>query len=412
VIVMAADRLAPLLAPLLAATTSADVPLTALARFGVTPVKLQDAALVLGAYLCGLFFLYLGYRFGGRTWMRRHGLVWSDKKRKRLISGFWPELLLFTAGAILVLTVDLAMSKVSLIGLFQEAPQVAGAALGFVLLIVIVYSIVTVQKAKSDPRESKADIRRLGRAYTAYAPYTVIFFTGGALVIYLLIRQFAFDQAAFEQEAAGVRALFAEAARLAAAHSAAIATDQAQAARLYAEALSNVEFANGRIALATSQLQEQMNPVFIFATAVFAMNILIRFTPARNAFLDGARSLTLVTTAIAIGFAALFGLYVYFWSYSQLLDDAIRLMAGIAPDPRLGEWDMTRRFNELLISLNQGKNLFGFMAAIGGEGSGLATFVFGVQFALGRIQDRELENAANAAQILSYADWRAARRPA
>jgi hypothetical protein len=141
---------------------------------------------------------------------------------------------------------------------------------------------------------------------------------------------------------------------------------------------------------------------------VFAINILIRFTPAKNAFLDGARSATMVSTAGAIGLCFLLGLITYFHSYAGLLADCIASMSGLAPETRLGAWDMTQRYNELFVSLNERKNLFGLIKAVGGEGSGMATFAFGVQFALERVADRE-EAKAGRAEILPFQDWRAAR---
>jgi hypothetical protein len=378
-------------------------------RYGISTPKLQDFALVAGVYLAGLLFLHLGYRAGGRTWVRRHGLVWRAGKKRRLVSGFYPEMLIFTACALLVLVVDLAIPNVTLLEIITRQWTIALGVLAFVFAVVASYSVHTVRAARNDPGETRFDRKRLARAYTLYAPYTISFFCGGALVLVMLAREFGYDQAAFDREAAGVRALFAAAQALRAAHLHDLAADGARASLDYAQALSTIETAFGRISLATTLLQDQMNPVFIFATAVFAINILIRFTPARNAFLDGARNLTLISTAAAIGLCVLFGLYVYFYSYSAMLDDAAQRLAGLSPSTRLGAWDMTRRYNEVFVSLNDSKNLFGFLKAIGGEGSGMATFVFGVQFALDRIQERE-EKKPGAAEILPYKDWRAARR--
>ncbi len=388
-----------------------------LARYGIAPDKIADAGLVLAAYAIGVLSLHLAYRAGGRTWVRRHGLVWKAKDRRRLISGFYPEWLLFSACAVLVLVVDFAMRNVGLLDLLSRHAAGSFAIFAAVAAIIAAYSIYTVNSARGDPRESANDVARLGRAYTAYAPYTIILSTGGALVIYLLISQFIYDQTAFRAEAAQVIGLLKQSSALHAAHVQAVAVDPSAAVPLYAQALANMEQASGRVALAVNLLQEQMNPVFIFATAVFAVNILIRFTPARNAFLDGARTLTLVSTGLAIGIAVLFGLYLYFGSYGALLDDAIALLAHQSPDTRLGAsdaaaWQMTQRFNEILVDLTKNNNLFNFIAAIGGEGSGLATFVFGIQFTLGRIQDNELQKAADAAQILSYAEWREGLRKA
>jgi hypothetical protein len=298
---------------------------------------------------------------------------------------------------------------VTLIGTVGGNPGVSLGAVGFVALIVIAYSIYAVRSANDDPAERAGDRKRLARAYTAYTPYSIILFCGGALVLVMLARQFAVDQISFDAEAGRVRALFIQAQALHATHLRAIGGgDLIGAEQFYAQALSTIETAQGRLSLATTLLQDQMNPVFIFATAVFAVNILIRFTPAKNAFLNGARSMTLVSTALAIGLCFLFGLYTYFHSYAGLLADSITRMHQIAPDSRLGAWEMTQRYNEVFVSLNERKNLFGLIKAIGGEGSGMATFVFGVQFALERLSDRD-EKRAGRSEILPYKEWRDAR---
>lgn len=376
-------------------------------RFGLSTPKLYDAGLVLIAYLLGLLSLHFGYRSGGRTWVRRHGLVWRAGKKRRLVSGFYPEMLIFTACAILVLVVDLAISQVSLLETVTGYPRVTAGVIITVIAIVAGYSIQTVLGARHDPAEKPADVHRLARAYTAYAPYSIILFCGGSIVLVMLARQFGFDQQAFNAASAHVIDLLTDAEGLHKLHLHDASIDRALATFEYGQALATIETAYGQITLATNLLQDQMNPVFIFATAVFAVNILIRFTPAKNAFLDGARNMTMVSTGAAIGLCVVFGLYVYFYSYADLLEAAIEKMRGLGPATVLGEWGMTQRYNEVFVALNERKNLFGFLKAIGGEGSGIATFVFGVQFALDRLADREERKGR--VEITPYKEWREAR---
>ncbi len=377
-------------------------------RFGLNTPKLYDAGLVLIAYLLGLLSLHLGYRGGGRTWVRRHGLVWRAGKKRRLVSGFYPEMLIFTACAILVLVVDLAISQVSLLETVSSYPFMTVGLIVFVIAVVTAYSIQTVLGARRDPAEKPVDLRRLARAYTAYAPYSIILFCGGSIVLVMLARQFGFDQQTFNVAAAHVMDVLTDAEGLHKLHLRDASTDRALAVFEYGQALATIETAFGQITLATNLLQDQMNPVFIFATAVFAVNILIRFTPAKNAFLDGARNMTMVSTGAAIGLCVIFGLYVYFYSYADLLEAAIEKMRLLGPATVLGEWSMTQRYNEVFVALNERKNLFGFLKAIGGEGSGIATFVFGVQFALDRLADRD--EASKRIEITPYKEWRETRQ--
>jgi hypothetical protein len=127
-----------------------------------------------------------------------------------------------------------------------------------------------------------------------------------------------------------------------------------------------------------------MNPTFLFAASIFFVNILIAATPIKNAFLSGARAITQVSTAIAIGGVLLMGLLIYFGSYSVLIEEALKALAHVRPDPALGEWEATRRYNEVVVELNARRNLLGFAGAMGGEGSGVAIFAAGIQFAVDR----------------------------
>ena len=45
-------------------------------NLGLDPAKARDVLLIAAAYVAALLSLVLGYRAGGRTWVRRHGLVW------------------------------------------------------------------------------------------------------------------------------------------------------------------------------------------------------------------------------------------------------------------------------------------------------------------------------------------------
>ena len=53
-------------------------------NLGLDPAKARDVLLIAAAYVAALLSLVLGYRAGGRTWVRRHGLVWRDGKKMML----------------------------------------------------------------------------------------------------------------------------------------------------------------------------------------------------------------------------------------------------------------------------------------------------------------------------------------
>lgn len=136
-----------------------------------------------------------------------------------------------------------------------------------------------------------------------------------------------------------------------------------------------------------------MNPVFIFAAVIFAVNILIVLSPIRQAFMQGAIDLTHILTAIAVAGILIAGFVSYFVSYADVIQDTLLRMQGARPSASLGAWELSQRYNEMVVELNRSKNLLGFAQAIGGEGSGLALFAAAIQFTLDRIPGREARRA-------------------
>ena len=321
--------------------------------------------LVLGtAYAIGVAFLLLGLTGPGRP---------------RRVSGFWGEFFLFTACA-LVFVIVRFFTDVSIVSdVLAPHPLAAAAVVGAVVLIIWSYSVSVVAGAKREGRDA-AYRGRLGRAYFAYAFYSAILFAGGILVLGLLGLEFAHDQAGFNAQAREITASVDNAVRAAQAGG-----DPAEAAR---RALTFLEDALGELAVSQNLLQDQMNPVFIFAASVFLVNILIVLSPIRSAFMQGAIDLTHILTGIAIGGIVLAGFVSYFLSYSQVIQHMLAQMEHARPAATLGAWELSQRYNEMVVQLNRSRNLLGFVQAIGGEGSGLAIFAAGLQFTIERIPKR------------------------
>jgi hypothetical protein len=135
-------------------------------------------------------------------------------------------------------------------------------------------------------------------------------------------------------------------------------------------------------------LQDQMNPVFIFAAVIFAVNIIIVLSPIRQAFMQGAIDLTHILTGVAIGGILIAGFVSYFLSYADVIQTTLAQMEAVRPDASLGAWELSQRYNEMVVELNRSRNLLGFVQAIGGEGSGLAFFAAAMQFTVERIPGR------------------------
>lgn len=351
------------------------------ALLGEGVVALDFSALA-GAYVAGIGFLLLGYVFAGPVWVERHSIQLAGPGRPRRVSGFWGEFFLFTACAGVAATVR-AFTDVSIVrDVLVPHALIAAGVFAAVLLAVLLYSSSVVSGAKREGRDG-AYCARLRAAYLPYAVYSAILFAGGILVLALLGVEFVHDQRLFNGQAEDVRASV-DAAIAAAAGGGEIAARNA---------LTYLEDALGEIAVAQNILQDQMNPVFIFAAAIFAVNILIVLSPIRSAFMQGAIDLTHILTAIAVAGILIAGFVSYFISYADVIQDTLARMEAARPNAALGAWELSQRYNEMVVELNRSKNLLGFAQAIGGEGSGLAFFAAAIQLTLDRLPGRSARQA-------------------
>jgi hypothetical protein len=336
------------------------------------------------AYVIGVALLFAGYAAAGPVWVERHSIQLAGPGMPRRVSGFWGEWTLFTACAAVAATVraftDVAIVRDVLAPHWGWALLVIAA----VSAIVIVYSRSVVAGAKRDGKDLLYR-QRLSAAYVPYAVYSAILFAGGIMVLGLLLVEFVHDQQAFNTQAAIVRQSVDSAI--------AAVTNNADTLEGARRALTHLEDAIGDIAVSQNLLQDQMNPVFIFAAVIFAVNILIVLSPIRQAFMQGAIDLTHILTAVAIAGILIAGFVSYFVSYAQVIQDTLARMEAARPPAELGAWELSQRYNAMVVELNRSKNLLGFAQAIGGEGSGLALFAAGIQFMLDRIPGREERKA-------------------
>jgi hypothetical protein len=353
--------------------------------FNLAPSEADDLILLGVTYAIAVGLLLLSYVLAGYVWVERHSVRYTTAKGPQRVSGFWGEFFIFTACAIVVM-VALLFTSVDVTDLVSHHQLWIALAFLATFAIYLIYALGVVGAAKRDGKD-KAYLDRLRNAYCGYACYSVVFFACGALVIALLSIEFIADKAVFETQARAVLDLLAQA-------QAATTDPLRDAAGRVDASLAYMEEANGGVAMATNLLQDQMNPTFLFAASVFFVNILIVATPIKHAFLSGARTITQVSTAIAIGGVLLMGLLIYFGSYAVLIEQALSALTHIRPDPGLGEWEATRRYNEIVVELNARRNLLGFAGAMGGEGSGVALFAAAIQFAVDRAAGAKPESSA------------------
>jgi hypothetical protein len=343
-----------------------------------------DYTVLAVAYAIGVGFLLLGYVFAGPVWVERHSIQLAGPGHTRRVSGFWGEWALFTGCAAVAATVRAFTDTAIVADVILPHALISIGVFAGVLILVLLYASSVVAGAKRDGKE-KTYTARLRAAYFPYAIYSAVIFAGGIMVLALLVTEFVHDQQSFNAQARVVTQAVTNAIN---ANHAPI--DPSEAAR---HALTYLEDAMGNIAVSQNILQNQMNPVFIFAAVIFAVNILIVLSPIRTAFMQGAIDLTHILTAIAVGGVILAGFVSYFLSYSVVIQDMLTRMEGVRPAASLGAWELSQRFNEMVVELNRSKNLLGFVQAVGGEGSGLALFAGAIQFTLDRIPSREQRKA-------------------
>jgi hypothetical protein len=347
---------------------------------GLAPAKADDFALLAALYVTAALFLLLAYVLAGQVWVERHSVRYVTAKGAQRMSGFWGEWFLFTACTGVVI-VALTFTSVDFTELISRNARSVAFGFAVVLAIYTIYAFTVVRDAAAEGKDS-AYIARLRNAYCGYAFYSVVFFACGALVVVLLGLQFVEDSKQFAAQAEVVRGTLAK-AQAVSADTGRVAADRVRPSLAY------LEEANGAIALATDRLQDQMNPTFLFAACIFFVNILIVATPIRYAFVSGAVAITQVSTSIAISGIFIVGLWIYFNSYAVLIEHSLRALQYVRPDPALGDWEATKRYNEIVIDLTGRRNLFGFVRAVGGEGSGLALFAAGIQFTVDRVAARD-----------------------
>ncbi len=76
-------------------------------------------------------------------------------------------------------------------------------------------------------------------------------------------------------------------------------------------------------------------------------------------------------------------------SYANVIQDTLIAMDAVRPPASLGAWELSQRYNEMVVDLNKSRNLLGFAQAIGGEGSGLTLFAAAIQFTVEKLPQRD-----------------------
>lgn len=336
----------------------------------------MDAGLVALAWVAALFFLFRAYRRAGGIWLIKHSVITRGIDKRNCWRGEWGEAIIATFAAISALVVIFFTNDVTLIGLLRQQPGAVAAFLVFVTACIWLHSALVVRKARKHGRAERY-LRRLRNTYIIYNFYSLCLFGMGAVIVMMLAAQFQHDGLLFAAETGRITGTFMEAQRMVA--------EGAPTQDTYAQAVAQAESGFSRIALAGKALQNQFNPLFVFAGTLIVINIAINLTKMKGMFTGDAVSMTALFTYGPLVVIGVIGLLVYLNVYEVMLAESLAHLAAVTPPAGLGDWEMSQRHAEMVVELSNARNIFGFAQTIAGEGGGFAILAWGVQAALEKI---------------------------
>lgn len=334
-------------------------------------------ASLFAGWLVGCVILALSYWRAGPIWIERHSLKFKVAGRQARCSGAIGEMAILGYCAALLWIVDSMTPTWSFIDIIARRPYAALAALAFVSAIVAFHTVRAAEHP--DPATKK----RLRQTYAIYAVYSALLFAGGMILIYTIVTQFWFDTASFMRDGDQI-------------------LERVRAAAAGGEprpAYEAIEFGFVDAMQLLKRAEDQMSPVFIFAIAIFVINLLILYTPLRGLFLTDAVFLTNVGTLVAIVAVGAAGAIVYVFSYSAFLDDFLHLLTGLPRSLIAADLLYVRRYGEIVLALDQQRSLVGFITKMSNEWGGLTAVVGIVQAAASQLA-RKPEIAAGLGTIV------------
>ncbi len=320
-------------------------------------------AIVLAAgWLIGSLFLIASYVRAGPIWIERHSLRFSLAGKERRCSGAIGEMVVLGVCAALLWAVDSITPGMNFIDIMARHPWSTVGALLFVSGVVAAYTANAVEHPERSVR------KRLRQTYAIYAVYSTMLFAGGMILVYCIVAQFISDTEAFAVSADKI-----------------VASVRSAAASEPLAAQKAVEFTYIDSMLLLAQTKDQMTPVFVFAIAIFSINIAILYTPLRGLYQTNAVFLTNVSTLFAIAAVGATGAVVYIVSYNAFIQDYLKALLSIPRDLVSGDSMFQRRFTDIVLVMEAKKSLVGFVSDMSNEWAGLTAVVGVVQAAASRL---------------------------
>ncbi len=325
-------------------------------------VSSNTAILIACGWLVGSLFLIASYVRAGPIWVERHSLRFSLSGKERRCSGAVGEIFVLAACAILLWAVDRITPGMNLLDVMTRHPWPSSAALVAVAGIVAAYTANAVEHPEFAVR------RRLRQTYAIYSVYSTLLFAGGVILVYCIVTQTIADTDSF---ALGANEIIANAKS---------ATNLGPS-----PAQKTIEFTYVDAMLLLARTKDQMTPVFVFAIAIFSINLAILYTPLRGLYRTNAVFLTNVSTLVAIAAVGATGAVVYIVSYNSFIQEYLQALLSLPRDLVSADAIFHRRFTDIVLTMEGKKSLVGFVSDMSNEWAGLTAIVGVIQAAASRL---------------------------
>lgn len=320
---------------------------------------------LLAGWIAACVSVTIGYWIAGDIWKDFHSLRFSVGQRTMRWSGAIGEIVLISACALMVWTIDEACTDITLDQLVVRYPVWALLLAGWCVLVAYGHGLRTALRAELAQRN------QLFFTYLVYGVFSVVFFTGGGLAIGLIWEQMRIDAAAFAAAADQVVAL-------------------ARAPVANAEQFSRVlELSNLRTDILLNDIEGSMNPTFALAIGLFSINMLIRLTPLRGLYRTNAAIWTYAVLWTAILLIILSGGYLYVSQYNFLIDKLMATLDELQPIAANLYSAVLERYAEIYMNLSAERSLVAFITRMSNEWAGLAAIFGALQWAVAQFAQRE-----------------------
>lgn len=319
-----------------------------------SPTPWPDWYFVVLIFCTQVISLALAYWIGDYIWVERHSVQIHVLGRER-ISGFWGEVLIALLGATVLVSIEALSPSVNLYRLITGHPTTFWTVLAVCVVLYVIYArSVLAEAQRTEAHRGKKHLRRLAFTYCAYGPYSIALYLGVIACLLPLLLQYVADAA----EIANQRAIILD-------HLHAMVAQARPGAVEAKDVQAGVEIAYGDILINGGKVATSMNPVFLLITVAVSIMFIVQRSPLRKVLLGLPRSMAHYTGIMALVIFFLLTLVSYYTSYADLANQSLAYISGLRPVMERGhDWEITRRFNEIVIDLDHRRTFIGFAATV------------------------------------------------